>query len=55
MQMEIRNWYSKKLIMLYKIYKDNDKLSGKDDNFSFKVTIFLDKYRQVDLRGNSYI
>ena len=27
--------------MLDKIYKDDDKFGGTDDNFSFKVTIFL--------------
>ena len=39
------NQYSKKLIILDKIYKDKDKFSGIDDNFNFKVTIFNDKYR----------
>lgn len=38
-----------------KIYKDNDKSDGIDDNFNFKVTIFLDKYRQVGLSKDIYI
>lgn len=41
--------------MLDKIYKDNNKFDGTGDNFNFKVTIFLNKFRQVDLPENVYI
>lgn len=55
MQSKTRNEYLKKFIMLNKIYKDNNKFDGISDNFSFKVTIFLDKCRQVDLPEDAYI
>lgn len=41
--------------MLDKIYKDNDKFGGIGNNFNFKVTIFLDKCRQVSLPEDIYI
>lgn len=53
--MEVTNWYPKKLIILDKIYKDDNKFNGIDDNFNFKLTIFLDKYRRVSLPVDSYI
>lgn len=55
MQTEIRNQYSKELIMFEKIYKDNDKFGSTGDYFSFKVTIFLNKNRSVGLPKNAYI
>ena len=55
MQTGVRNQYSKELIMLDKIYKDDDKFGGTGDNFSFKVTIFLDKCRRVGLPEDAYI
>lgn len=55
MQTGVRNRYSKELIMLNKIYKDDDKFGGTDDNFSFKATIFLDKCRRVGLPEDAYI
>lgn len=41
--------------MLNKIYKDDDKFGGLDDNLSFKVTIFYTKYRQVGFSKDTYI
>lgn len=41
--------------MLDKIYKDDDKFGGISDNFSFKVTIFLDNCKQVGLPEDVYI
>ena len=55
MQIRIRNQYLKKLIILNKISEDNDNFSGIDDNFSFKDTIFLKKYKQVGLLKDAYI
>lgn len=55
MQMEVKNQYSKEPIMLDKIYKDDDKFGGMGDNFSYKVTIFFDKCRQVCFPKDAYI
>ena len=41
--------------MLDKIHKNDDKLGGLGDNFSFKVTIFFDKCKRVGLPKNVYI
>lgn len=54
-QTGVRNQYSKKLIMLDKIYKDDNKFGGTGDNISFKVTIFLNKCKQVGLLEDAYI
>ena len=54
-QTEITNEYLKELIMLHKIYKDEDKFGGTGDNFNFKVTIFYDKCRRVGLPPNAHI
>lgn len=53
--MGITNQYSKELIMLDKIYKDDNKFGSTGDNFNFKVIIFFDKYRQVGLLTDVYI
>lgn len=55
MQMGVRNQNSKDFIMLDKIYKNDDKFGDTGDNFSFKVIIFLDKYRWVSLPEDAYI
>lgn len=55
MQIRIRNQYLKKLIILDEISKDDDNFSGIDDNFSFKDTIFLKKYKRVGLLKDAYI
>ena len=44
-----------KLIMLDKFYKDDDKFGDMGNNFSFKVTFFLNKYRHVGLPKDVYI
>lgn len=31
--------------MFNKIYKNKDKFSGTSDNFSFKITIYYNKYK----------
>lgn len=53
--MEIRNQYLKKFIILDKIYENNDKFNNTSNKFSFKGTIFLDKYKQVSLLESVYI
>lgn len=57
MQIRDRNYYSKKVIIRNKININDDKFGSIGNNFSFKVRIYLDKYRQVDvgLLKNSYI
>ena len=55
MQMEVTNQYSKKLNIVEKIHTNDDKFSSIGDNFSFKVKIFLDKCRRVDLPEDAYI
>lgn len=45
MQIRVRNQYLKKLIMIDKIYKNNNKFSSTDDNFSFKIINFLNNYK----------
>lgn len=42
-------------MILYKIYKDDNKFGSTNDNFNFQVTIFLDKYGQFDLLVDGYI
>ena len=54
-QIDIINQYLGKLVMLDKIYKDEDQFSGIGNNFNFKVTIFYDKCKQVGLLLNTYI
>lgn len=41
--------------MFDKIYKGDDKFGGMGDNFNFKIIIFLNKYRRVDLPKDTYI
>lgn len=49
------NKYSKNLVILDKIYKNEDKFRRTGNNFNFKVIIFYNKYRQVRLTPNAYI
>lgn len=53
--MRIRNEYLKKLIMLDKIYKDDNKFCDIGDNFNFKFIILFNKCRQVGLPKDAYI
>lgn len=55
MYTRVRNYYSKKFIILDKINMNDDKFDNIGDNFSYKVKIFLDKYRQIGLLENAYI
>lgn len=41
MQIKIRNKYSKKFIILDKIYKYENKFGGIGNNINFKVIVFL--------------
>lgn len=41
--------------MLGKIYKNEDKFGGPDDNFNSKVSIFYNKCREIRLLPNAYI
>jgi hypothetical protein len=47
--------FSKKLILLDKIYRNDDKFDEIDDNFEFKLMIFQNKCRRVDLFQEAYI
>ena len=47
--------WSRELVLLDKIYKDDDKFSGTGDNFVFKVNIYYDKCRRVGLPPNAYL
>lgn len=49
------NQYLKEFIMLKKIYQNDHKFGGMGDNFNSKVTIFLNKCRQVSLLVDGYI
>jgi hypothetical protein len=40
--MPIANTYSKELINLVKLYTNEAKYSSENDNFDFKLTIFID-------------
>ena len=42
--MLVAKTYSKELANLAKLYIDKAKYSGKNDNFDFKLTIFIDLY-----------
>jgi superfamily II DNA/RNA helicase len=48
------NNYSKKLALLKKIYKDDDKFDIIDDNFDFKILIFYDKCKRANLLRIAY-
>lgn len=53
--MGVKNQYLKEFIIRDKIFKDDDMFSGRDNNFTFKVIIFLDKYKRVNLSKDTYI
>ena len=42
-------------MMLKKIYQKNDKFGGIDDNLNFKLQIFYDKCKKVDLSAHVYL
>src|SRR6266568_1946919 len=41
--------YGKELANLAKLYTDKSKYNGKNDNFDFKLTIFMDLYQKADI------
>jgi hypothetical protein len=46
--------YEKKLSMLNKLYKNEKKFEDTENNFDFKLTIYLDKCRHADLSEHAY-
>jgi hypothetical protein len=46
--------YEKKLSMLNKLYKNEKKFDDTENNFDFKLTIYLDKCRHADLSEHAY-
>ncbi len=46
--------YSKKLILLEKIYRDENKFDITNDNFDFKIMIFYDKCNRANLSQIAY-
>lgn len=46
--------YLKKLIQFDKLYKNKDKFSGTEENFTFKLNIFYDKYQLVSFLSDTY-
>ena len=41
--------YSKELANLAKLYTNESKYSGENDNFDFKLTIFMDRCQKADI------
>jgi hypothetical protein len=46
--------YAKKLSALNKLYKDEEKFEDTENNFDFKLTIYLDKCKFADLPEHAY-
>jgi hypothetical protein len=47
--------YTKEIISLSKIYRDEDRFSDSKDNFEFKLLIFFDRCSQVNLSKHAYL
>ena len=47
--------YSKEVIIIAKIYTDNQKYNSVSDSFNFKLTIFYNIYRRSNLPLKGYI
>jgi hypothetical protein len=47
--------FCKKLSQLNKIYKNDEKFKSTDDNFEFKLKIFFNKCKRVELSSHAYI
>ncbi len=47
--------FFKKLSQLNKIYTTDEKFTSTDDNFDFKLRIFFNKYRRVELSSHAYM
>jgi hypothetical protein len=46
--------YKKELSTLNKLYKEKKKFESTENNFDFKLTIYLDKCRHADLSEHAY-
>jgi hypothetical protein len=46
--------YEKELSMLNRLYKNEKKFERTENNFDFKLTIYLDKCRHADLSKHAY-
>jgi hypothetical protein len=49
------NDFFRQLVLLNKIYREKDKFSDTSNNFDYKVMIFYDKCRRVELLSHAYI
>jgi hypothetical protein len=47
--------YAREIISLSKIYRDEDRFSDSEDNFEFKLLIFLDRCSQMNLSEHAYL
>ena len=47
--MPVAKTYGKELANLAKLYIDESKYNGENDNFDFKLTIFTDLYQKADI------
>jgi hypothetical protein len=47
--MPVAKTYGKELANLVKLYIDEFKYNGENDNFDFKLTIFTDLYQKADI------
>jgi hypothetical protein len=50
----VQNFF-KKLSQLNKIYKNDEKFKNTDDNFEFKLKIFINKCKRVELSSHAYL
>jgi hypothetical protein len=50
----VQNFF-KKLSQLDKIYKNDEKFKSTDDNFEFKLKIFINKCKRVELSSHAYM
>ncbi len=50
----VQNFF-KKLSQLDKIYKNDEKFKNTDDNFDFKLKIFINKCKRVELSSYAYL
>jgi hypothetical protein len=50
----VQNFF-KKLSQLDKIYKNDEKFKNTDDNFEFKLKIFINKCKRVELSSHAYL
>jgi hypothetical protein len=53
-QSDERIIYAKELSTLNKLYKNEEKFEDTENNFNFKLTIYLDKFKFADLSEHAY-